>query len=66
VTKLDNGFGFLQTSDGREVYFNEYSVLSGAFAKLKVGTRVTFAEEEGESGPQASTVKLLGRHGMRL
>jgi len=66
VTKLDNGFGFLQTSDGREVYFNEYSVLDGAFARLKVGTRVAFAEEAGEKGPQASTVKLLGRHGMRL
>ncbi len=66
VTKLDNGFGFLQTSDGREVYFNEYSVLNGAFAKLKVGTRVTFAEEVGEKGPQASTVRLLGRHGLRL
>jgi hypothetical protein len=26
---------------------------------------VTFAEEPGEKGPQASTVKLLGRHGMR-
>ncbi len=66
VTKLDDGFGFLQTSDGREIYFNAHSVLNGAFAKLKAGTRVTFAEEAGEKGPQASTVRLLGRHGMRL
>jgi len=26
---------------------------------------VTFAEEVGEKGPQASTVKLLGKHGLR-
>ncbi|MGO8798704.1 MAG: cold shock domain-containing protein [Roseiarcus sp.] len=65
VTKLDDGFGFLQTSDGREIYFNANSVLNGAFARLKAGTRVTFAEEAGEKGPQASTVRLLGQHGMR-
>ena len=33
--------------------------------KLAAGTRVTFAEEAGEKGPQASTVKLLGKHAMR-
>jgi cold shock CspA family protein len=66
VTKLDDGFGFLQTGDGREIYFNANSVLDGDFAKLRVGSRVAFAEEAGEKGPQASTVKLLGRHGMRL
>jgi len=26
---------------------------------------VTFVEESGEKGPQASTVKLLGKHAMR-
>jgi hypothetical protein len=26
---------------------------------------VTFAEEMGEKGPQASTVRLLGKHGLR-
>jgi hypothetical protein len=27
---------------------------------------VSFAEEIGEKGPQASTVRLLGKHGLRL
>jgi cold shock CspA family protein len=66
VTKLNEAFGFLQTNDGREIYFNANSVLNGNFAKLKVGTRVTFTEEVGEKGAQASTVRLLERHGMRL
>jgi cold shock CspA family protein/ribosome-associated translation inhibitor RaiA len=65
VTRLDKGFGFLQASDGREIYFHGNSVLNGGFARLRVGTRVAFAEEAGEKGPQASTVKLLGKHGMR-
>lgn len=59
------GFGFIESEDGREIYFHENSVLDGAFAHLKPGTRVTFAEERGEKGPQASTVKLLGKHGLR-
>lgn len=67
VTRLEPeaSFGFLETADGRAIYFHRNSVLDDKFGRLKVGTRVTFAEEEGEKGPQASTVKLLGRHGLR-
>ncbi len=46
--------------------FSPNSVLDDAFGRLTVGTRVTFAEEMGEKGPQASTVKLLGKHGLRV
>ena len=67
VTKLDHSgeFGFLESADGREIYFHRNSVLDPGFAHLNVGTRVSFAEEMGEKGPQASTVKLLGKHGLR-
>jgi cold shock CspA family protein len=67
VTELNavDGFGFLTTEDGREIYFHRNSVLNDAFDSLKIGTRVSFAEEAGEKGPQASTVKILGKHGMR-
>jgi cold shock CspA family protein/ribosome-associated translation inhibitor RaiA len=58
-------FGFLEAADGHEVYFHRNSVLDDAFSRLKVGTRVTFVEEPGEKGPQASTVKLLGKHNLR-
>lgn len=54
-------YGFLETHDGREVYFHEHSVLHGRFDDLKIGTEVRFAEEEGEKGPQASTVVLTRR-----
>ena len=67
VVRLDPSgeFGFLETNDGQEIYFHRNSVLDDAFARLAVGSRVTFAEEAGEKGPQASTVKMLGKHGLR-
>ncbi|HSF16001.1 MAG TPA: HPF/RaiA family ribosome-associated protein [Vicinamibacteria bacterium] len=57
----EEGYGFLETADGREIYFHENSVLDGAFGQLEVGTEVRFAEEQGEKGPQASTVTVVGR-----
>jgi cold shock CspA family protein len=59
VARIDpsGDFGFIATSDGREVYFHKNSVLNDGFARLKPGSAVTYAEEEGEKGPQASTVK---------
>jgi cold shock CspA family protein/ribosome-associated translation inhibitor RaiA len=65
VTKLlpGEGYGFLETPDKREIYFHRASVLNDGFDRLAVGAEVTFVEEEGKKGPQASTVKLVGRHG---
>lgn len=54
----EKGFGFLETGDGRTVYFHEASVLDGHFPQLRIGTEVKFTEEAGEKGPQASTVKV--------
>ena len=55
----DKGYGFIETSDGYEVYFHQHSVLNNAFDELEVGSEVSFVEEEGEQGPQASTVRLM-------
>lgn len=62
VTKLfaDEEYGFLETSDGREIYFHANSVLDGHFKSMKIGSHVTFVEEMGEEGPQASTVRFSG------
>ncbi|HZZ79204.1 MAG TPA: HPF/RaiA family ribosome-associated protein [Gemmataceae bacterium] len=59
----EEGYGFVRTLDGREIYFHRSSVLQDGFARLEVGTEVAFAEEAGRDGPQASTVKIAGRHG---
>jgi len=67
VVSLDGlgEFGFLENSDGQEIYFHRNSVLDDAFSRLAVGSRVTFAEEQGDKGPKATTVKLLGKRGLR-
>jgi len=61
VAKLfpEEGYGFLETADGREIYFHRNSVLNGDFENLKIGTEVRFAEEQGVNGPQASTLTIL-------
>jgi cold shock CspA family protein len=59
----DEGYGFLTTDDGREIYFHKNSVLHDAFAKLQVGAMVSFFEEPGEKGPQASTVRVVRKRG---
>ena len=66
VVQLDplGEFGLLKASDGQEIYFHRNSVLGGDYSRLVVGSRVTYAEEMGEKGPQASTVKLMGKHSL--
>lgn len=54
----DEGYGFIETQDGREIYFHENSVLNDNFRRLDVGSPVRYVEEMGEEGPQASTVTV--------
>lgn len=61
----DEGYGFLTTPEGQEIYFHKDSVLNRGFDKLTVGTLVNFTEEAGEKGPQASTVRIAGKQGAR-
>ena len=52
-------YGYIEAEDGHEVYFQKTSVLKDGFDRLAVGSLVSFVEEPGEKGPQASTVRLL-------
>jgi ribosome-associated translation inhibitor RaiA/cold shock CspA family protein len=63
VIDLDRaqGFGFLRTVGGRELYFHRNSVLGGTFDRLRPGSAVHFTEGDGDAGPQASTVRPAGR-----
>ncbi|ABA23693.1 cold-shock DNA-binding protein family [Trichormus variabilis ATCC 29413] len=64
ITSLfsDEGYGFIETPDGSEVYFHRNSLFNGDFEQLQVGDEIRFAQEEGDKGPQASTVRLIGKH----
>lgn len=55
-------YGIITSAEGKEVYFHRNSVLHEQFDTLEVGSEVRFAEEQGEEGPQASSVALIGKH----
>jgi cold shock CspA family protein/ribosome-associated translation inhibitor RaiA len=63
VTKFLAGedCGFIETADGREIYFHRNAVLGGAFDRLTVGAEVRFVEEQGVKGAQSSAVRLVGK-----
>lgn len=64
VTELasEEGYGRIETPDGRSIYFHRNSVLNGGFSELEIGSEVRFAEEQGDEGPQASSVQRVGKH----
>ncbi|MDA8100408.1 MAG: HPF/RaiA family ribosome-associated protein [Nitrospiraceae bacterium] len=51
-----DGYGFITTSDGREIYFHRNSVIDPSFDRLEEGAEVAFLEEQGKEGPQAVRV----------
>jgi ribosomal subunit interface protein len=55
-------YGRIQTIDGRLIYFHRNSLVDGDFDALQIGAEVRFSEEQGERGPQASTVHVVGKH----
>lgn len=57
VRDLHEEYGFIETTDGREVYFHRNSVKgNGGFDHLAPDAEVKFVEEDGEQGPQATVV----------
>lgn len=58
---LEEGYGFIESPDGREIYFHRNSVHGDGFDQLQVGTELHFSEEMGEQGPQAVSIKPVRR-----
>ena len=53
----DRGFGFIEASDGTEVFFHRSECQSVEFSSLKDGQEVTFDRETTEKGPRARNVR---------
>jgi cold shock CspA family protein/ribosome-associated translation inhibitor RaiA len=64
VSKLfpKEGYGFIETPDGREIYFHKSCVLNSGLDHLDIGDEVIFSEEPGDKGPHATSVRLSGKH----
>jgi len=58
----EEDYGRIETPDGRDIYFHRNSVMNEDFDRLEIGAEVRFEEESGESGPQAATVQVEGKH----
>ena len=57
----DEGYGFIETGDGREFYFSRENVVHPAFEHLEPGMPVQFIEELADGSPQAKRVSV-GKH----
>lgn len=57
------GYGFIESPDGREVYFHKNAMSENDFRMIEIGTPVHFSEEEGDEGPQAAHVQVVHPHG---
>ncbi len=55
----DEGYGFIRTPDGRDVYFHENTLSSATLDDLHAQHPVWFTEEEGDKGPMAREVHLM-------
>jgi cold shock protein len=52
------GFGFIQSEDGRNMFFHGSEVLHVPFGALQEGQAVEFTVEETPQGPKARRVRL--------
>jgi len=55
------GYGFLRSLDGEEIYFHQNSVVNDQFDQLDPGTGVSFTTELGDKGLQASSVQVIAK-----
>lgn len=62
----EEGYGFIRSPEGEEIYFHRNSVLHRNFDRLAEGTGVRYVRETGEKGPQASTVDIVDKPGERI
>jgi cold shock CspA family protein len=58
----EEGYGFIEATDGQEIYFHRNAVVDAGFDKLKPGDGVSYVAREGEKGLQASTVHVKERY----
>lgn len=60
----EEGYGFITTQDGREVYFHRNTVEGDGWDELDVGAEVRFTATDGEKGPHALSVTPIGDTGL--
>ena len=66
VDKLnrDDGFGFLRSLEGEQIYFHRNSTLHDEWDRMEVGTGVRYSSEMGEKGLQATSIEIVNKPGV--
>jgi CspA family cold shock protein len=54
------GYGFIAREGGPDVFVHFSAIQGGGFRNLEEGQRVEFNVEQGQKGPQASNVSVIG------
>jgi len=55
----ERGFGFINTEDGKEVFFHRSALEGTDFDALEEGSSVEFDLERGPKGPRAVNVRTI-------
>jgi len=59
------GYGFIRSLDGRQIYFHRDSLPGGEFDRLEIGTSVHWVEGQVEKRPRATSVRIVDKPGSR-
>ncbi len=54
----NKGYGFIETSDGKDIFVHFSAISKDGFKTLAEGQPVTFDIVDGQKGPQAANVAL--------
>ena len=55
----DKGYGFIAVDGGRDVFVHYSAIQADGYRSLDEGQRVEFDVEQGDRGPQATSVRAL-------
>ena len=56
----EKGFGFITQEGGADVFVHFSAIESEGYRELKENQRVEFDVKEGDKGPQAENVRVIG------
>ena len=53
------GYGFIQSSEGRDVFVHQSEIKADGYRTLKEGSKVEFEITDGAKGPKATNVQIV-------
>ncbi len=54
------GYGFIQSDEGGDVFVHQTEIQTDGYRSLQEGSRVQFELTQGDKGPKAAQVRVIG------